>query len=269
MSKWEECKADILIYLSAQRLEKRTLQSDREKAERAKGKKLLESIKSFERSLFKGSANADLDLTRKVSLESIITDEMNKKMSLGNRISNALSTLSKHTTGSARFFRSFRPPRASTKITELDEIDDWSAVLTSDPNSYTSQRTGPATTQLSIMNVARSYYSYLYTAKESRLNPTHLSEYLSHLRANPIDPALRDKAEAPLTTADVKAAIMNLKLGKTCGPDALPSELYRYHVDTLAPILCLVFETMRAKGTLSPTMRQGDTTLLHKKEIPH
>ena len=72
------------LAFSAQRLEKRKLQSDREKAERAEGKKLLESIKSFERSLFKGSANADLvDLTRKVGLKSRRvdhTDEMNKEI---------------------------------------------------------------------------------------------------------------------------------------------------------------------------------------------
>ncbi|KAM7287947.1 hypothetical protein ISCGN_031638 [Ixodes scapularis] len=74
-----------------------------------------------------------------------------------------------------------------------------------------------------------------------------------------------DILNCPIREAEILHAIKHLSRNKAPGPDGIGSEFYKIFSDALCPILARVFNDIRRRTLLPPTMRQSFTVLIPKK----
>ncbi|OQR83992.1 hypothetical protein ACHHYP_14039, partial [Achlya hypogyna] len=74
----------------------------------------------------------------------------------------------------------------------------------------------------------------------------------------------RADLDAPLTAADLAAAIRTMAPDKSPGPDGFPARFYQLDPDTFGAILALVFEHQLERGELLKEQRQSTVVLLYK-----
>ena len=68
-----------------------------------------------------------------------------------------------------------------------------------------------------------------------------------------------------LSEQEIRVAINQLKLGKSCGPDNVINELFRYGVDALLPYLLKLYNTVFDSGCFPEKWTDGFIVPLHKK----
>ena len=74
-----------------------------------------------------------------------------------------------------------------------------------------------------------------------------------------------DELNIMLSEQEIRVAINQLKLGKSCGPDNVINELFRYGVDALLPYLLKLFNTVFDSGCFPEKWTDGFIVPLHKK----
>ena len=74
-----------------------------------------------------------------------------------------------------------------------------------------------------------------------------------------------DELNIMLSEQEIRVAINQLKLGKSCGPDNVINELFRYGVDALLPYLLKLFNTVFDSGCFPEKWTDGLIVPLHKK----
>ena len=74
-----------------------------------------------------------------------------------------------------------------------------------------------------------------------------------------------DELNISLTEEEIMKAIKQLKLGKSCGPDYMLNEFFRYGMDVLMPYLYKLFNTVFNLGYFPEKWTEGFIVPLHKK----
>ena len=74
-----------------------------------------------------------------------------------------------------------------------------------------------------------------------------------------------DELNVSLTEEEIMKAIKQLKLGKSCGPDYMLNEFFRYGMDVLMPYLYQLFNTVFNLGYFPEKWTEGFIVPLHKK----
>ncbi|KAM7291466.1 hypothetical protein ISCGN_028039 [Ixodes scapularis] len=98
--------------------------------------------------------------------------------------------------------------------------------------------------------------------REERLDDVAFEPFL---RGSPSVPeGAVDILPCPIREAEVQHAIKHLSRNKAPGPDGIGSEFYKIFSDALCPILARVFNDIRRRRLLPPTMRQSFTVLIPK-----
>ena len=127
-------------------------------------------------------------------------------------------------------------------------------------SGYTDTTTGM------LANVS-NFYTALY--RENWIHEAALRKVLAHLPArNRLPPEAIAALGAPVTVAEVLAAIKALKNGKACGPDGLCAELLKRHAEQWAILLTRLFNAAFQSGVGSHTMVTGLISLLQKGGDP-
>lgn len=116
---------------------------------------------------------------------------------------------------------------------------------------------------------AVEFYANLYNLPEASPEVTAAQdEILAHWQKFlPTD--LVAALDAPIALREVKDAIERQPRGKAPGIDGLPAELYQLFSEELAPILLKLYNSLLARGDLTPTQKEGVITLIFKKGDPH
>lgn len=101
---------------------------------------------------------------------------------------------------------------------------------------------------------------------------THVGQeqnfFLDTLQIPNISELMHTDLGAAITKEEISIAIDHLKIGKTPGPDGLPTEIYKkYKAKLLSPLLDMFSEPFE-KGTLPVSLRRALITLLPKPGKP-
>ena len=173
----------------------------------------------------------------------------------------------RNTPGFAEFYKGFKGDRKATVIAELFTIPNWHTA-NDDPNEHASQAAANncASSTHEILNAARSYYEFLFEAKEALLKQPALDRLVQVLSSNTIPQHQRAMCEEPFTASEITKVIKGMQLNKACGPDQTPSEIFRFHAKAWAPVLAEAFNQLHAQGKLTDSMMEGELTLLYKKK---
>ncbi|KAM7291465.1 hypothetical protein ISCGN_028038 [Ixodes scapularis] len=116
------------------------------------------------------------------------------------------------------------------------------------------------TSREDIAGVFETSFGELF--REERLDDVAFEPFL---RGSPSVPeGAVDILNCPIREAEVQHAIKHLSRNKAPGPDGIGSEFYKIFSDALCPILARVFNDIRRRRLLPPTMRQSFTVLIPK-----
>ena len=163
----------------------------------------------------------------------------------------------RHDTGSALFFRPWKPRDSYHWIASIFNAT-WQ-----DPSS--PQKDGTSATEPSRIPAAiTEYYKALYAHKPIDQQAKDIC--LDTLRSgNRVLPPTAERCGAPITAPELEDTMNLLPTGKSPGPDCIPNKFYRTFSKTLAPILEHVFEESMLKGRLPNEVGDGLISLLYKK----
>ena len=69
---------------------------------------------------------------------------------------------------------------------------------------------------------------------------------------------------APFTLAEIEDSISNLVKGKSCGPDGIPAEFYKYTLHDIAPVLLILFNKILSTGQFPNAWGHSIITPIYK-----
>ena len=265
LNKWHACKIAILTKLDGMRQAHDAKAKEEKKKEKTTNKAAVKTLSSIEDKLFHGVGDQETAKERMQELEKMTEAASTEAFSLGHRLKIARATKEKNSIGSSAFFKPMRETRVSTKMASLAMIDDWNKVV--DVPTYKAN-TGIASTTDDVKEEAAKYYEWLYSPKQNdpQYKDAEVDAALEPLRACQIPEYAANKADAPIAAKEVKKAIKSMALGKACGPDELPPEVYNYSADRFAPVLCAVFRALEKLGHMPDGLNEGIIALLYKKK---
>ena len=154
------------------------------------------------------------------------------------------------------FYRQFRTKHANMNINEINVVEDWDHPV----------EVGTTSDKEEIKEQAASYYSWLYSPKET--SNLHKEELLNKMRQKQIPRGIAERAEGRITTEQVRQAIRKTGNDKAPGPDGLPGEFYKAYEEIVARPLKEALREAKEEGSLAPTMMEGDMILIYKKKDP-
>lgn len=82
----------------------------------------------------------------------------------------------------------------------------------------------------------RSFYCQLYTSS-TMATVAEITNFLNALDIPTLPEAARGLLDADFTLEEIRNAICSFPNGKACGPDGFGIELYKTHIDVIAPLL--------------------------------
>ena len=126
----------------------------------------------------------------------------------GQRLRSRLQWKGKGDQCSKEFFRAHRQRSNASHITELDDEDGTTH-----------------TNQADLARICHRYYQKLYTGREET-NEGAMTQILSHLSDSLSTQAKTARSALP-TTEELHHALMDMKVGKSPGPDGILLEFYR------------------------------------------
>lgn len=77
----------------------------------------------------------------------------------------------------------------------------------------------------------------------------------------------REKAGRQVTQAEIRSVIRKLPRNKAPGPDGISAAFYKTFHEELCPILESVYEDIRSRGLMTPSMRKSYTVLIPKGSL--
>jgi len=141
-----------------------------------------------------------------------------------------------------------------------DYTQGWSSPPATPPPPVATTRIRDQATMLSN---AKLFYTWLF--RRRRWHEPSRQRVLDALRKAPLFPAdTLARLGGKIDAAEIEAAALKLKRNVAAGPDGVPAEFYKVLAPRISDILALVANTVRDKGALSPTQRNGRIILLWK-----
>lgn len=121
------------------------------------------------------------------------------------------------------------------------------------------------TSQEDILSAFTKFYTSLYVSSlPDDLDTAPMVSMLDTLALGWLSDAERQFLVSEITSEEVTVAIRSFPAGKTPGPDGLPTEYYRAHIELLAPKLAQMFQACLQQGSLPSTMREAHIVLIPK-----
>lgn len=122
-----------------------------------------------------------------------------------------------------------------------------------------------------MLRVAAEYYETLSSEKTSC--PQARREILENITKT-VRPDQAGKLVRSISMGEIRSSIRRAALGKSPGPDGLPSELYKAVLarekvdgtDSLLQMLCSFFNTLLETGTTSEGWTNGILTMIYKNK---
>eukprot|EP00966_Prymnesium_polylepis_P292238 6748874-Prymnesium_polylepis.1 len=135
------------------------------------------------------------------------------------------------------------------------------------PPDETTGETPTADDVSEMTQVSAGYYKALMSEKTTS---KHARDTLTaKIAEKPFSANAAAKLEGVITEKEVRQQIRKLARGKACGPDGIAAEFYRIHENLIAGFLTATLNEMHEEGELTPSMKQGNIILLHKKKYPY
>ncbi|XP_053555688.1 DNA mismatch repair protein Msh3 [Bombina bombina] len=114
-----------------------------------------------------------------------------------------------------------------------------------------------------IVRCFKTYYTHLYTKQPPAPKET-ITQFWSSVELPQISSDQKDALNATITQDELSTTIKSLPIGKTPGPDGLPSEFYKVLQPQLSATLIKVFNTLM----LTETQPSKEFTAAHITLIP-
>lgn len=92
--------------------------------------------------------------------------------------------------------------------------------------------------------------------------------FLDNLKISSISSEAKRQLEEPLNNKEVLKTTVNMKSGKTAGPDGIPTDIYKAFKDKLSFPLIEMYEESLLEGCLAPSLRAALMTLIPKPHKP-
>ena len=158
----------------------------------------------------------------------------------------------------AQFKRALRRCKANKKANEADALAErlmskdikgfWEKIKDLSNNNIVMQATtiGGATGDENICNMWCQHYRSLLNSSKDTSEKKVVEENLKNI----------DESILTFSESEVSEAIDSLKNGKAAGPDQLSSEHFKYAGDSIAQLLCIVFNAMFVHGHIPDSLMQ-------------
>ena len=113
-----------------------------------------------------------------------------------------------------------------------------------------------------ILEYTRAFYQRLYDNEQTN---SDTQEWFLNKINRKLNPNERTRAEGPVTSDELEAAIKKLKLNKSPGPDGLPSEFYKRFWHLIKVNLLELYNYNFDSGAMSESQTNALLRLLYKK----
>lgn len=125
---------------------------------------------------------------------------------------------------------------------------------------------GEVVTETSEINhTFQRFYSNLYSS-ETSMDAGKIEALFSKMELPQLSSHQAEVVDAPITEAEVRAAVQSMKVGKSPGIDGFPIEYYKHNIDLLAPILTELYSKARSLEGLPETFHEAFISLILKKD---
>ena len=115
-----------------------------------------------------------------------------------------------------------------------------------------------------MLSEATAYWSHTYQKKNTKAES--MDKLLNLLSPTKIADEDADRLGKEISLEEVRMWCKKAGMRKSPGPDGIPSKLYKYFLNILAPILLGVFNEAIENGSLPDFMKEGIISLLYKKK---
>lgn len=116
-----------------------------------------------------------------------------------------------------------------------------------------------------ILKEQKLFYERLYKGKGDIVEDDDY-EYFFSQKGPKLSPEASASCEGPILESEILSALKSTKNNKSPGSDGLPSEFYKIFWQDVKEYLCSAIKSAFQEGNLSFTQRQGNITLLPKKD---
>ena len=162
---------------------------------------------------------------------------------------------------STAFCKQFKAPFQPQFIEELWKTPDWGKP---EEKEEKDNEKVEITQPKEVLKEGTSYYTHLFGNKNTKENSRNI--LLEKLRRTKISKEEADSLGKLMTLEEVRMWCKKVGMGKSPGPDGIPSEFYKYFLNMAAPLLLGVFNEAIVGGELPSFMKDGIISLLYKKK---
>ena len=204
-----------------------------------------------------GQATAS-HISQYIENDNKLREAHNNSYSLHQRVEEIAYNLGKaHDTGSASFYRPWKPKGAAQWITETivaDWTDTQNPIITGTQKGAAKQAA-----------TATTYWSSLFKKKPTNQNA--FNTCLTTLSSgNRVQPPTAARCDEPIHLDEITSVCNTLPLNKSPGPDRLPNKFYKTMSSIVAPILLEVYNESREQGSFGEGFSAGIISVLYKKK---
>jgi hypothetical protein len=148
---------------------------------------------------------------------------------------------------SKEFFKATREHSGASSITELEDEQG---------NVFTDQG--------SLEGICHRFYSKLYAARPQSAARAGAEEQALRGITDRLSAAIKERLRAPITLAELDAALQGMPSGKALGPEGVITEFYKKFWNLIkVDYMEMVYKAVRA-NRFPPGVTKGAITLLHK-----
>jgi hypothetical protein len=176
--------------------------------------------------------------------------ELESKKVVGQQFRQRLLWKKDGDRGSKTFFNAHKEKSVATHITSLED---------SYGQAHSSQE--------ALSRICKDYYSKLYSVRESFPATSGTGTQAIHNMPDKTPESQKARLKAPMQLSELYAALMEMRTGKSLGPDGIVLEFYRKFWDLLGEDYLQMINSSLQSGRFPPGVTQGMLALLHKGGI--
>jgi hypothetical protein len=148
---------------------------------------------------------------------------------------------------SKEFFQAMREKSTASHITEL--ADEFGQLHSS---------------QAALQYICKEYYKALYSARRETPATTGTQHQALRCLSSKLTGDMKMKLRAPIQLGEQKAALNDMKTGKSPGPNGIVLEFYKEFWDLIGEEYLQIIHNSIREGSFPPSVIAGMIALLHK-----